>query len=195
MTAFVRTVLTTAALVFAASAGAAPITTSNNPAMAGATVVTFDNVGTTNFLSMAFGNVTFSSNNGSQLSIHNYSGQYGTTGNSLGNPSYQSFDAIFTNTVSAFDVVIGAVNSGWTFKAYGVNNNLIETLNMNDACCGGFARGIAAQGIKRVTFTPASDWATFDNFRFVENKVPEPGSLALLGLGLLGFMASRRKKA
>jgi hypothetical protein len=46
-----------------------------------------------------------------------------------------------------------------------------------------------------VTFSGPGDWAAFDNFRFTETDVPEPGLLALLGLALVGFAASRRKKA
>lgn len=191
MNAF-RTVLALITVAFAAHATAVPIRTPDDPAIRNAIVIDF-NMDIHPFTSLTLGNVTFQTDNG-YLTLVDYKNLYGTSGFALGNPSAQSFDAIFGTTVSAFDVVVGAINGGWKISAYDVNNKIIETLSINDPCCGGYTRGIAAPGIKRVSFTPVWDYAAFDNFRFVPTQVPEPGSLALMGLGLLGFAALRRKK-
>lgn len=51
----------------------------------------------------------------------------------------------------------------------------------------------AAGGIRYVIAGGWSNGTSLDNLRF--NSVPEPGTLALLGLGLAGIVAARRRKA
>jgi hypothetical protein len=46
-----------------------------------------------------------------------------------------------------------------------------------------------------VTFSNQTGQSTIDNLNFAASAVPEPATTALLGLGLLGFAASRRKSA
>lgn len=195
MKKIVHSVVAAATLMFATGASAGPIVSAADAALTGATVINFDSLPGMSFASRDFGPVTFNAAPGSTLTIMSHQNQYGTVGQSLNNPGGQAFEAVFDGTVSAFGIMGGAVNAAWTYTAYGVNNNVLEVLNLNDPCCNGYFHGIAATGIKRVTFSGSGDWVAFDDFRFAPTKVPEPGSLALLGLGLFGFVASRRKKS
>lgn len=79
---------------------------------------------------------------------------------------------------------------------YGMANSNFDTNAVFDSL------GVGADMFFSSTFGPArADQVTADgkvlegDVDFTGNSIPEPSSIALLGLGLLGFAASRKKKA
>ncbi len=185
------------------TASATPITSMADPSLSGATVIDFESVALGEYGSLALSGVTINGIGGTMTICDGCGGgggSFGDVGRSLQNTSGTptSFDLVFDGLVSAFGIVGGAVNHPWTYTAYDSSNNILETLNLNDPCCSGFFNGIATNGIARVNLSGGGDWVVFDNLAFVSqgsNSVPEPGTLALLGLGLSGLLFSRKKKS
>ncbi len=193
-----------AAILTALSFGAqaTPITSAADPALAGAVVQDFESIAAGEYASLALPGVTINGVGGN-LTICNGcgggAGAYGDVGQSLQNTGGTpfSFDLVFTNAVSAFGIRAGAFNGPWTYTAYDALDNVIETVNLNNPCCGAFFNGIAHPGIARVNLNGAGDWVVFDDLQFVAaaaRDVPEPGTLAIFGLGLAGLAATRKRK-
>lgn len=107
-------------------------------------------------------------------------------------------DTIRSATGATFDLISGdfSVLQGrsdvFTVKGFLEGNELyVINLNVNS--------GITSQllnfsGVDLVTFSSNySNNLTVDNLLITTGNVPEPASLALLGVGMLGFITSRRK--
>lgn len=93
----------------------------------------------------------------------------------------------FATSISAYNVR----NSAFTLSVYDVNGVLLASESAT-----AFAQQVLISGvgnIKMARFTSPSGYG-IDDLSF-ETAVPEPASLALIGLGMLGVAATRRRKS
>jgi hypothetical protein len=99
-----------------------------------------------------------------------------------------SFDSIdldgFNNQAAAVTFIGTLLNNSTTSLTFTTN----ATYGLQT-----FAFTSAFDNVKSVSWTQASPFHSFDNIVVNATAVPEPTTVALLGLGLLGFAASRRK--
>ena len=163
--------------------------------------IDFESVAVGSYSSFTEGGVTFSLSSGNVTVSDDGNGQYvlaapGT--HFLDNRAGSDFIFDLAAPVNYFGMQIGATNSPQTLSAYDSLNNLLGSVAIPDQVTnlpypytGFYALSFA--GIDHVTLTANNfDWIVVDNV----TAVPEPETYAMLlaGLGLLGFMAHRRKE-
>ena len=187
------------------SAQAAVITSSADSLLAGGTVETFDAAPSGTHSSITLGNVTYSVEPGALLTIGtDFIGSFNTTGiqslyNTYASYAFGELTMSFSSPVNAFGFNWGAADTTWTLTAYDSGSSILGTFAL-PATGGSNAGEFYGLG----GFSSAISYATIigdrTDYVFVDNlitAVPEPETYAMLlaGLGLLGFMARRRKES
>ena len=117
---------------------------------------------------------------------------------SFGNSDYDfTFGGLAFNLLSV-DVSDNSPGAIGTWTAYNASNVLVATYAMSGSTLHTDTGFAGFEGVYRVHLTNTVDHFSIDNLMFEaadDTDVPEPVSLALIGLGLAGVAATRRKRS
>ena len=208
--------LTVLTLSISTQIQAAPITSALDPALASASVEDFETGPTGNFVSQSFNGFTVSAVNytdtpSATFSVDtDYAGSYNTRGlyhitNHGG--EFQSLRFDFDNPTSAFGFLFGASDSSWLLSAFDASNTLLDSLTISPVFSSNADDFFGLKGLTSASYATliqnfdgiysggGVDYVFVDNFAVAAVPEPETYAMLLAGLGLLGFMARRRKES
>ncbi|MFZ5572464.1 MAG: PEP-CTERM sorting domain-containing protein [Thermodesulfobacteriota bacterium] len=188
------------------TAAAYPINSAADAALAGSTVIDFEDQILGTYASITIGNVSFTAVN-NHLNIDNVYQMYNQSGIYLDNGTYsnEGFGVLrmdFASATNAFGFTWGMAEpfATWVLTAYDAGNNILESRNLpsTGASSAGEFFGLAANNISYATlaWNGSYDWVAIDNFTFTETAaaVPEPATMLLFGAGMIGLVTTSRKK-
>lgn len=161
------------------------------PSVASAAVVTFDDTASGTGAPFSSGGLDFSgsstyvwfgpgynANNGTNSLISGFSSSFTITKTGGGLFSIDQLDAGLSwyTGLTSLNISVGSdvISLGQSYQTYSFTNiNNVTSVT--------------------VAFAPGDGYFAIDNIVWNDNPVPEPGSLTLLGLALLGLVAARRR--
>ena len=161
------------------------------PSVASAAVVTFDDTGSGTGAPFSSGGLDFSgsftyvwfgpgynADNGTNSLISGFSTGFTITKTGGGLFSIDQLDAGLSwyTGLTSLNISVGSdvISLGQSYQTYSFTNiNNVTSVT--------------------VAFAPGDGYFAIDNIVWNDNPVPEPGSLTLLGLALLGLVAARRR--
>jgi hypothetical protein len=173
------------------------ITSSADAALAGATVIDFEDQTMGTYASITIRDVTFTANDNHLMiddtyQMYNQQGIYLDNG-TYSNNGFASMTIDFGIEATAFGFIWGMAESWqpWNLIAYDASNNVLEThaLPSTGPSSAGEFYGIAAAGIDHavlIATNPAYDWIAVDNFTYSVVPVPAAVLLGMLGLSVAG---------
>jgi hypothetical protein len=171
-------------------------------AVSSISTVTFEgyaNANSFSYVGTAFtsGAVNFASPEGMYVVGQNYSEGGGKFGVGSGAVLF-SYNSGITGTLpgnfNAFGVNLRGYNEASTPFTITFSDGEVFNLTATNPA-GAFFGVILNNKVGSFSIDPAGPMVAIDNVSFAQSAVPEPATVALFGLGLLGFAASRRKAA